>query len=325
MRSFEHVRVHSVDEALEALGDDWSARVLAGGTDLLHEMKQGIVAPQRLVDIKRIPELGDISDSKGGFSVGALARISTLEENPLVCSRMPILAQAAAEVASPQLRNMATVAGNVLQRPRCWYYRDRHTVCLRRGGKLCFAAMGDNSRHAIFGAAPCSMVCPSDLAPALVALGAKVEIARRKGRLEMPLQETFRTPKQDPRRETCLGPADILTGFRIPEPAPGSRGVFLKARERQVWDFALASVAALVQTDGDGAVTSASIVLGGVAPNPWVSQKAQETLAGETLTEEACRAAADAAVSEAKAMKHNGYKIDLTRTLVARALTELRG
>ncbi len=325
MRSFEHVRAHTVDEALEALGDDWNTRVLAGGTDLLHEMKQGTVIAERLVDIKQIPELGKIEDGNGEVSVGALSRISTLEENALVRARLPILVQAAAEVASPQLRNMGTVAGNVLQRPRCWYYRDRHTVCLRRGGKLCFAAMGDNSRHAIFGAAPCSMVCPSDLAPALVALGAKVEIAGPKGRHEMLLQETFRTPKQDPRRENCLGPSDILTGFRIPEPAPGSRGVFLKARERRVWDFALASVAAQVQTDGDNTVTSAGIVLGGVAPNPWVSQKAQETLAGEKLTEEVCRAAADAAVSEAKAMKHNGYKIDLTRTLVERALTELRG
>ena len=324
MRSFEHVRVHSVDEALEALGDDWSVRVLAGGTDLLHEMKQGTVVPERLVDIKQIPELGRIDGSSGDLSVGALARISTLEEDSLLRARVPMLAQAAAEVASPQLRNMATVAGNVLQRPRCWYYRDRHTVCLRRGGKLCFAAMGDNSRHAIFGAGPCSIVCPSDLAPALVALGAKVEIAGRKGRRQMPLQETFRTPKQDPHRENCLGPADILTGFRIPEPAPGSRGVFLKARERQVWDFALASVAAQLQTDGDGTVTSASIVLGGVAPNPWVAQKAQEILTGETLTEEVCRAAADAAVSEAKAMKHNGYKVDLTRNLVERALAELR-
>jgi len=327
MRPFEHVSVGSIDQALQALSlsDDWSVRILAGGTDLMHEMKQGIAAPQRLVDIKAIPGLDRIEESEGVVSIGALVRVSELERDDLVGSRLPMLAQAAGEVASPQLRNMGTVAGNVLQRPRCWYYRDRDTVCLRRGGDRCFAVAGDNRLHAIFGGGPCHIVCPSDLAPALVALRAVVDVAGSRGTRRLPLADLFRTPKEDPLRENALAPTDIVTGFHVRVPGGVSRGVFLKARERQVWDFALASVAAQVRLDADGRVNAADIVLGGVAPNPWVSKEAAEAVTGERLTDEVCRRAAEAAMKTAHPLRHNAYKVELTRSLIERALSSLRG
>ncbi len=324
MRPFEHVRVGSIDEAVQALSDDWSARIMAGGTDLLHEMKQGIVNPRRLVDIKAVPGLDRIQESESVVTIGALVRVAELERDALVLSRLPMLAQAAAEVASPQLRNMATVAGNLLQRPRCWYYRDRDTACLRKGGERCFAATGDNRLHAIFGGGPCHIVCPSDLAPALVALGAVIDVTGSRGARRLPLADLFRTPRQDPLRENALAPTDIVTAIHVRVPAEGSRSVFLKARERQVWDFALASVAAQVDVDVSGRVTAASIVLGGVAPNPWVSKEAAEAVTGERLTEEACGRAAAAATAAARPMRGNGYKVELTRSLVERALGSLR-
>jgi xanthine dehydrogenase YagS FAD-binding subunit len=246
-----------------------------------------------------------------------------LEHSDLVAAKAPLLAQAAGEAASPQLRNMATVVGNVLQRPRCWYYRDSGTHCLRKGGERCYAVGGDNRLHAIFGGGPCHIVCPSDLAPALQALWAVVVIAGDQGERRVPLGEFFRTPKQDPHRENVLAPGEIVTAIRVPIPPAGARGVFLKARERRVWDFALASVAVQVRFGEDGAVSAADIVLGGVAPNPWPSRETAEVILGERLTNEVCVRAAEAAVSVARPMRDNGYKVELTRGLIRRALATL--
>jgi xanthine dehydrogenase YagS FAD-binding subunit len=325
MKRFEHVNAGSVAQALELLGNDWATRIVAGGTDLLHEMKKGIEAPERLVNIKTIPGLDRIEESDGAIVIGALATMDDLEHDELIRTKAPLLAQAAGEAASPQLRNMATVVGNMLQRPRCWYYRDAGTHCLRKGGERCFAVSGDNRFHAIFGGGPCHIVCPSDLAPALQALWAVVVIAGVNGERRVPLAEFFRTPKQDPHRENALEPGELVTEIRVPIPQAGGRGVFLKARERRVWDFALASVAAQVRFDDEGKVGAADVVLGGVAPNPWPSREAADMILGERLSEELCARAADAAVAMARPMRDNGYKADLTRGLIKRALGSLAG
>jgi xanthine dehydrogenase YagS FAD-binding subunit len=270
-----------------------------------------------------------IEERGGAIEIGALVSLSDLETSGIIREKLPLLAEAAGEAASPQLRNMGTVAGNILQRPRCWYYRDAKVPCLRKGGERCYAVAGDNRYHAILGGGPCHIVCPSDLAPALTALGGEaVVVGAENGKTAestVPLTELFVGPKDNPHRENILAPGQVVRAVRVPVPAAGARGVFLKAAERRVWDFALSSVAAQLVLEGDGTVTSASIVLGGVAPNPWVSREAAEAITGGPLSDERCQAAAEAAVGPARPMRHNAYKVELTRNLVRRALRGLRG
>jgi xanthine dehydrogenase YagS FAD-binding subunit len=285
-------------------------------------MKGGIRTPQQLVHIAKLPEMTSVAASGDELVIGALVTVAQLESDPVVGSQLPLLRQAAGEVATPQLRQMGTAVGNILQRPRCWYYRDPDSHCLRKGGQRCHAVVGDNRYHAILGGGPCHIVCPSDLAPALMALGASVTIHSKSGDRTMALEEFFVGPDVDPHNENILGLEEIVTAIRVPVPKAKTTGVFLKVRERKVWDFALASVALQVSWAGDQ-VKKASIVLGGVAPNPWVAAAAADSLAGQALTEESCGNAADLAVKDARPLRHNAYKVELTRNLVLRALQSL--
>ena len=328
MNRFAYLSAASLQKAIDSLDGDWSTALIAGGTDLLHEMKRGLRNPDRVVSIASIAELSGVRETADSVRIGATTSPATLETDPIIRRHLPVLCLAAAEVASPQLRTMGTIAGNILQRPRCWYYRDPDIHCLRKGGDRCHAVAGDNRYHAILGGGPCHIVCPSDLAPALVALQARATIASAdsKGGLrsrEIPLVELFRGPKEDPRRENCLGPGEVITEICLAKPEGETRGTFLKARSRGVWDFALASVAAVVSLGGNGEVSAASIALGGVAPNPWLAQEAAEGLRDSPLTEEACARAARLAVAGARPLKDNRYKVDLTQNLVRRALSSL--
>lgn len=327
MNRFAFATPTTVENAVALLAENDEARIMAGGVDLVHEMKQGIRTPSLVVHLARVEGLGTIDIAQGALAIGALTKVAELETNPLVAEHAPLLAEAAREVATPQLRAMGTVAGNILQRPQCWYYRDADSFCLRKGGEHCHAVAGDNRYHAILGGGPCHIVCPSDLAPALLALGAEAVVAGADGERTVPLAELFVGPRKDPHNEHVLSRTDVITSLRVParSGAAGAGGgatssVFLKARERTAWDFALASVSAVVERDGSGTVSHAAIVLGGVAPNPWNAEEAAASLVGTTLDEEAIANAARLAVKGARPLRDNAYKIALTERLVARAL-----
>jgi len=318
MKNFEHVDARSLAEASRLLTEKPSVAI-AGGQDLLCMMKDGLLEPARVVNLKSIPGLSRIVyDEAKGLSIGALVTLSELEEHPAVRQLYPAIAQAAGLVGSPQIRNLGTAGGNLCQKPRCWYYRG-HFPCLRRGGDYCSAAAGQNRYHCILGGDPCYMVHPSDLAVPLVAFGARVEIAGPKGRRSVPLEEFYVPPRVDVTRETILRPGEVVTAIVVP-PARGRISAFVKFAERGAWDFAVASVAVVVQKGEDGKLMGGRVVLGGVAPVPWLAPKASEALTGSELSEAAFGRIAELALEGAQPLAQNGYKVPLTKSLVRKAL-----
>jgi xanthine dehydrogenase YagS FAD-binding subunit len=327
MRPFTYASPHSVEEAVmllaPAAGANGTApRALAGGTDLLPLMKADLLAPEQLIDIKRLADLDDrIEDGPDGLTIGALASLAEIEDDPLVRAVLPALAEAAASAATPHLRNMATIGGNLLQRPRCWYFRDPHLDCWLKGGEDCPARDGENQLHALFDVSPCVAVHPSDPATALVALDARVQLRGPRGQREMPIAEFFAPPAADRRRETVIAGDELIVAIRIP-PGDGARSTYLKAMERKVWAFALVGVAAVIRMD-TGKIADARLVLGGVANVPWRSTTAEQLLVGAEPTEELIARAADAALAEAQPLSHNAYKTPLAQALIRRALFAL--
>jgi xanthine dehydrogenase YagS FAD-binding subunit len=271
-----------------------------------------------VVNIKRIEGLRGIYDTGKGLDIGALTTISQLEK----LEQYPVLAQAAASIATPQLRNMGTLGGNLCQRPRCWYFRGRQYPCLKKGGYKCYAVEGLNKYHAIFGGGPSFIVHPSDAAPALLALGATLEIYGPDGRREVPAEGFFQLPDENLRRENLLQPDEVLTRVRVPALQPDTRSIYLKFREKQSLDFALSSAAAVLVMDGKK-VESARLMLGGVAPIPYRVPRAEAELEGKPLSPETIAKAAEAAVEGAQPLGDNEFKIALTRNLVRRALESL--
>jgi xanthine dehydrogenase YagS FAD-binding subunit len=322
MKRFAHLNVHDLQEALSWL--DETAKPIAGGTDLLGEMKERIIAPERLVNLKAIPHLAEIAYSeKEGLRLGALVTLAQLESHRLIIEKYPALAQAAGLAASPQLRHMGTIGGNLCQSPRCWYYRNALFPCWLKGGETCFATEGENAYHAILGGEPCHAVHPSDLAPALIALGARVRVVGPRLDDTIPLEELYRRPSEAHRRAIVLGPRELIAEVKVPPPRSESRSVYLKAMDRAVWTFALASVAAAVELDEASRVQQARLVLGGVAPIPWRAKAAEEVLQGQKITDKLARAAAEAALANAQPLRDNGYKVTLAKELVRRALLTL--
>lgn len=325
MKKFEYVEAGSIEEVLAHLNGDWNTRIIAGGTDLLHEMKNDIIAPTRIIDIKGVDGLRSVIEKDGSLVIGSLVTLDEIEQNDIILARLPILKLAVSEAASPQLRNMATLVGNICQRPRCWYYRNPEFPCLRKGGKRCFAVSGENAYHAIFGGGPCHIVCPSDAAPALVALGASVVIRSSTGAgREVLLEDFFVGPRVDPHRENTLKPDEFIVEIHVPLRSDPARGVFLKARERKVWDFALASVAAVVVCDGN-TIEDANIVLGRVSPNPWRTSEAEDVLHGAEIDEALAGQAARAAIRGATPMRDNRHKSELAKNLIMEALRTIFG
>lgn len=323
MVNFEYINATSLEGLPELLGSTRDENVvLAGGTDLLDRLKERLTTPQRVVNIKDIPELRGI-ETGGGVTIGALTTIAEVAAHEVIRRDYPVLAQAAASIATPQLRNMGTIGGNLAQRPRCWYFRGKEFDCLKKGGSKCFAKDGLNKYHAIFGGGPCYIVHPSDSAPALLALGASLEIVDGKGAQQIPLEKFFLLPKKKVRGENLLRPDQLITRILVPAPAPGTRSGYLKFREKQSLDFAVSSVAAVLQLDG-GKIKSARIVLGGVAPVPWRAEAAEAALKGKPFDDATIAKAAAAAVQGAEPLAQNGYKVLLTRNLVQRLLEKLR-
>jgi xanthine dehydrogenase YagS FAD-binding subunit len=298
-------------------------RILAGGQDLLTEMKDRLVEPTLVVNIKHIPNLDKLTyDPQKGLQIGALVKVAEVAESSEVHAHFPALAMAAGSVASPQIRHIGTMGGNLCQRPRCWYYRNENIVCLKKGGDRCYASVGENKYNAILGGGPSWIVHPSDTATALVALGASVTIAGPKGMRTVPLEKFFILPSVDVRHENVLKPNEIVTSILVPNSPVAARSAYLKFRERSSMDWAM-SAAAVALHLADGKVTEARIVLGGVAPIPWRVPKAEAALKGKSPDGPTLQAVAEAALDGALALEHNGYKIPLTKTLVRRAIRQV--
>jgi xanthine dehydrogenase YagS FAD-binding subunit len=318
MKAFELVRPTTLAQAFAELASEGAARgavrALAGGQDLLTEMKDSLAEPDKLVDLKRLAGLDRIEvTGDGALEVGALVKLSALAKHLDVRRAFTALGDAARSVGSAQIRSQGTVGGNLNQRPRCWYYRNAHAPCLKKGGKECFAYSGLNKYNAILGGGPSYIVHPSDLATALVALGAEVTLESAKGSRRVPLAEYYTLPAEsDVTRETVLSPGEILTRVRVPALA-GWQSTYLKFRERGSFDFALAAVAVAVRAEsGQRRIAEARLVLGGVAPKPWSVPKAAEKLVGLDGPER-WAAAAKAAVAGAEPLEHNAYKVPLGR------------
>ena len=334
MKAFEWVSPTSVGEAVNLLKSapaakdlDDAARPIAGGQDLLTTMKEYVTRPTRVVNLKGIRGLDRIEgDGKKGLRIGALVTLAQLEESAEVRRDFPGLVEAAHSVATPQIRNLGTVGGNLCQRPRCWYYRLEEAVCLKKGGSECFAATGENKYNAILGGGPSYIVHPSDLAPMLVALGASVEVVGAEGKRTIPLEKFFTLPSEGSiRRENVLRNDEIITEVSVPASAFAARSTYLKFKERESLDFALASVAAAVELGAGKTVKQARVVLGGVAPIPWRAPKAEEFLAGKSLSADTLASAARLALDGAQPLEKNAYKVPLAQTLVRRALAKAAG
>jgi xanthine dehydrogenase YagS FAD-binding subunit len=319
LRAFEYSSPASAEEALRLLTAE--SRALAGGTDLLPLMKADLASPSRLVNVKRF--LDDrIREDSGALSIGALAVLDEIEKSPVIRQRYTALAEAAAAAASPQLRNMATLGGNLLQRPRCWYFRNSRIPCWLKGADACPARDGENRLHALYGGGPCHAVHPSDPAAALLALEAQVRVRGRTGERLIPAAEFFVLPTEARRSETVLGPDELILSVEIS--SSDARSTYLKAMERKVWTFALAGVAAVLRRSG-GRVQHARVVLTGVAPIPWRAKAAERVLERGPLSEALLTDAAEAALEGAAPLAHNAYKVPLLKALVRRALVGISG
>ncbi|UCD23749.1 MAG: xanthine dehydrogenase family protein subunit M [Gemmatimonadota bacterium] len=315
---FNYVRAQSLTEAQQQLSTD-GARVCAGGSDLLGCLRDEVFDCSKVVSVTGLDELRGITRSRdGGVNIGALTTIAELAANSTVQELYPGLAQAAAEVASPQLRNQGTIGGNICQKPRCWYYRGEFE-CLRKGGDTCYAMAGENQYHCILGGYRCYIVHPSDTAPALLALNASVQIAGPRGERVVPIEDFHVAPRDDVQRETVLEDNEIVVAISIPQPASGLRSSYRKVRARGSWDFALAGVALALAFDADR-VTGGRVVLSGAAPIPWRSREVENTIIGQRIDATLAREAADAAMSEAAALKNNGYKIPLFKGVIEEQL-----
>jgi xanthine dehydrogenase YagS FAD-binding subunit len=319
---FNHLRPKTVNEALAVLNER-PAMVHGGGTDLLGCLREGVFSAETLVSLSFIDELKGIrTTGDGGLRIGALTTVAEVADSDHVAASYAGLAQAASEVASPQLRNQGTIGGNLCQKPRCWYYRG-HFDCLRKGGDICFAVDGQNQYHCIFGGDMCFIVHPSDTAPALAALGAVCRISGPATSRSVAV-ESFHVPTtEDPRRETVLDPDEIVTEIVLPAPAAGLRSSYRKVRTRGAWDFALAGVALAVVFDGD-TVSSARVFLSGAAPVPWRSKATEEVITGTTLDDATIAKAAAATVAGAEPLEHNGYKVPLFEGVMKEELKAIK-
>ncbi len=322
MDNFSYSRPATLKEATAQLGKEHGKiALLAGGTDLLGSLKDHLEAPERLVNIRNLKELQGIRAGRGGLTIGAATLLADIAENAMIQQQTPLLAMAAGKVGTPQIRNMGTIGGNLCQRPRCWYYRNNYP-CFKHGGSTCFSAAGENDYHAILEGGPSFIVHPSDTAPALVALGATARIVGGSGERTVAFDKFFVTPKQDVRRENVLHADEVLADITVPIAPAGSKAIYVKEMVREVWDFALCSVAAMV-TVQNGVVQDARIVLGGVAPLPYRALKAEAAIKGKPLDEASCAAAGLAAVDGARPLAKNAYKVPLTQAVVKRALLSL--
>lgn len=317
----EHFNAQTVEEALTLLAKHGhEAGLIAGGVDCISLLKKRVKLPRILVNLKTIPGLAYINEDSDFLRIGPLTTIHNIETSENIRSKYPLLAQAAHSVASPQIRNMGTLGGNLCQDVWCWYYRrspftGRSFFCRRKGGDKCYAVAGDNRYHAILNGKTCFAVCPSDMAPALIALNASLKIAGPAANRTIPLEDLYQP------LGTTLQPGEMIAEIMIPVPEQPVRQRWIKIRDRKTIDFAIASLAAAVIMDGD-TVKDARIILGGVAPTPYHSIAAEKELIGKPLGQRAALAAAGAAVDGAVPLSMNRHKIQITRSLVKKVILQ---
>ncbi len=319
---FEWSDARTIEEAIAQLNRKSIAK--AGGIDLMDRLKEGLDSPSRLVNIRTIAGLDYVREDSGWLRIGPLVTMATIAEHPVIRKRYTVLAEAALRAATPQIRNMATVAGNLLQRPRCWYFRSDQFHCLRKGGERCFAQDGENDYHAIFDNSVCAIVHPSAAACALTALGAKVEVRGRKGTREITLDDLFVRPEQDVTREHVLEDDELLTEIRVPAAGPSVRTAYSKFGQKESFDWPLAEVAVVLDQRG-GMVRKASVVLGAAAPVPWRATGAEKALAGKAVNGQTAREAATAAMQGATPLSQNAYKIPMFEAAVRRTILAAAG
>lgn len=317
MNRFSFVDCTSVEHALGELGA--GAEVKAGGIDILDRLKEGLDQPEKLVNIRNIRSLAGIEETAQGLRIGALATLTEVSGHAAVKRNYTALAHAAGHAATPQIRNMATVGGNLLQRPRCWYFRDADFPCRRKGGEICFAQDGENQYHAIFDNHICAIVAPSSAAVPLIALNAQLELTSKDGKRTVPLEKFYVTPEQNVTREHSLRPGELLTAIVIPRTSESTKSAYQKYGEKDSHDWPIADAAVVLEMDGN-TVRKASIVMGAAAPTPMRAKASEALLAGKTLDEQLARQAGKAAMQGATPLAHNGYKIGLFETAIYRTV-----
>ncbi len=325
MRSFANINPRGFQEAAATARQQSAAgravSFAGGGSDLLVLVKEGIAAPDVIVNLKAIGDAGVTETSAGGLTIDGLTTLDALSRHAAIRQRCAVLGEAAATVATPQIRNVATVAGNVCQRPWCWYFRNGFP-CFKAGGRACFSPTGENQFHAIFGGGPSYIVHPSDVAVALVALDATFRIVGPAGDRTLAAPDFFVLPRQNAARENVLAGDEVLSVVDVPAAQSGIRSTYHKIMDREAWTHAVVSVAAVLRME-NGVCRSARVVLGGVAPVPWRAAGAEQALGGQRITPEIAARAGEAAVAGATPLPRNQYKVPVTQSLVARTVLEL--
>lgn len=325
MRPFEYVSPANTRQAASLLAASWGqTEILAGGTDLLALMKENVVTPKRLINIKEIGELRGVSKTAQGLRIGALTTLGELAEDAGVRESYPALAEAVHEAASPQIRNLATLGGNLCQRPRCWYFRNGLGLLPKDETGKDLVTDGDNRFHAILGnGGAAKFVSPSTIAPVLIAYGAKLHLEGAKGKRELPLEKFYVAPKSEGEREHDLRPNEVVTGILIPS-ASGWKVAHYEVRQKAAFDWPLALAAVALKTDGS-TVQASRVVLGYVAPTPWPSSEAEAALKGQRVTDESADKAGAAGVRNAKPLSQNAYKVKLAQVAIKRAIMKAAG
>ena len=322
MKPLNFIRASDAGVTSRLLGETaQNVKFIAGGTDILGEIKEGVLDVDTLVSLEGLPGMSGIDSGPDGLDMGALVTLAEVARSQQITESYRALSQAASSAGTPQIRNVGTVGGNLCQRPRCWYYRSSLYHCKKKGGETCFAFSSGNRFHAVLGADQCYIVHPSDLAVALVSMDATVVLVDGSGSRELPIDDFFVAPHVNILAETVLRAGEYVTRVRVPAPAGETRSVYLKAKERQGYDFALSSVAAVIQTE-DGVIRDARITLGGVAPVPYRVSHVDAALTGLRVGEVDARAMGEMAVRDAQPLAENRYKVRLTASLVSRAISE---
>ena len=325
MKTFANKNPQTLEQAVsfvqQAREDGQTPSVVGGGSDLLGMVKEFLIKPDMLVNLKTIKGLDQVAPTAGGVNIGGLITLDTLGSHPLIRSQYSVLAEAAETVATPQIRNVGTLAGNVCQRPWCWYFRNGFP-CLKNGGDQCFSIVGDNRFHAIFGGGPSYIVHPSDTAPALVALEAKFRIAGPSGERVVPAADFFVLPQKDATKENILAADEVLAGVQLPPAHAGSRSTYNKVLDREAWTHAVVSAAVVLDMDNE-ICRRASIVMGGVAPIPWRLPNVERLLTGQRITPELAAKAGEEAIVGAQKLSKNAYKLPMTKALVRRTVLAL--
>ena len=320
MNPFQYVSPRSVDNAVSQAANQ--GRFFAGGIDLLGEMKEYIANPRVLVNVKDLPATRDITPGKDSWTIGANVTVSEIEQHAELKRAFPGLQQAAAEVGSPQIRNVATVGGNLAQHSRCWYYRHRDIHCLKKGGDTCYAHEGENKYHSLFSGNPCISPVVSNLAIALAVLDAKVVVRRGKDGVALTIPEFYAKAWENPEAHHSLGPTDLVLRVEIPE--TGGRSAYMQVSEKASFDWALVSCAAAAKVDGKK-LSKVRVVLGAVAPIPYQVAAAHEFLEGKELNDDVATRAAEIVLKDASPYAHNGYKVTIAAALIRRTLKQLVG